>query len=118
MKTLITLLIIGFVIVIMVITNPNEQMHREAVKNKFNTLMQKSTVEQLKNSTNNAEMAGGIIGSMIGTSFIDKIIESIVMSDNYVVFSITRFRYQDQSKIIGIGIFGNVFLSKDLDKIC
>jgi hypothetical protein len=39
----------------------------------------------------------------------------MVIIDNYFIFSITKIKKDDGTKVIGIGAFGNVFFTKKLD---
>jgi len=37
-------------------------------------------------------------------------------TDNYVLFSTTKITWEGETRIIGIGAFGNVFITKELDE--
>ena len=114
-QSIIIISIVVFVL-IAVFTNPNVQIHREAVKTIFNQNLQKSIAEN--ESVNNSELnkAGENIGILLGNVFIDKMIENIITSDNYVLFSITKLSFEGKRKIIGYGLFGNVFISNEVNK--
>ena len=96
-------------------TNPQPERHREAVKSKLSAFMQQSMKESLTQTDNEWEQAGQALGMMLGGALVDRIVEELITSDNYLLFSTTRMHWDGESKVIGIGIFGNVFLSKDID---
>ena len=41
----------------------------------------------------------------------------MVIKDNYIIFSLTKISAFGESKIVGYGILGNVYISDDLKKI-
>ena len=96
-------------------TNPQPERHKEAVKSKLSAFMQQSMKESITQTDNEWEQAGQALGMMLGGALVDRIIEELITSDNYLLFSTTRLHWDGESKVIGIGIFGNVFLSKDID---
>jgi len=101
-------------IIILVVTNPDEELHREKVKKYLYSEMnfEKNLLDDMNND-NEWESLGSALGLSLGLSLTDKIVENIVIIDNYVLFSITKIRFDQKEKIIGIGILGNVvFLRK------
>ena len=110
------LIFTGLILFVGVLTNPNQDRHKEAVKNKLNVFMQKSMKESLKNSDSGTEQFGSALGLMLGGVILDRMIESMISSDNYVLFSTTKATWEGKTKIIGVGIFGNVFISDEIDK--
>ncbi len=112
----IILFVTGVLLIIGALTNPTQDRHKEAVKNKLNVLMQKSIKDSMKNSDSGAEQIGSALGLMLGGAILDRMIESMVSSDNYVLFSTTKATWEGKTKIIGVGVFGNVFISDEIDK--
>lgn len=107
-----TTLIILAIIIIAAITNPKSEDHKLAVKEKMNQYMQTKMQDEIqKNKDDVLGAAGSSLGMLLGTSIIDKFVDGAVTSDNYVIFSLTRATWKDQSRIIGFGVFGNVILS-------
>lgn len=94
------------------ITNPGTQKHKDAVKEKISEAM---NAEMKKNEMPGGE-AGAAIGSAFGGALIDGIVNNLVSSDNYFVCSTTKVTFQGETKVIGIGLFGMVFLSDKLDE--
>ena len=104
------LIIIGILILIAVITNPNQDRHKELVISKFNSKMQTSMSE----TDNGWKQAEHALGMLLGGVFL----ENLINVDNYVLFSTTKITFGKETKLIGIGVFGNVFIfSKALDAI-
>lgn len=99
-------------LLIAILTNPNEDRHKETIKSELNSYMQKNITK----TDNEWEQAGQAIGIALGTTLINGIIENLVSTDNYILFSLTKITFQGKVKIIGIGIFGNVYLTNNLDE--
>ncbi len=117
MKSNYTVLIaIGLILLVAVLTNPNQDRHKEVLRAKFNSYMQKSMSERHTESGNEWEQAGQALGMMLGGALIDGIISNLVITDNYVIFSTTKMTWKGESKVIGVGVFGNVFLTNKIDK--
>lgn len=116
-KNYIALFAIGLIILVAVLTNPNQDRHKEVIRAKFNSYMQKSMSEGLSETENKWKKAGQALGMMIGGAMIDGIISSILSTDNYVIFSTTKITWEGESKVIGVGAFGNVFLTGKLDEV-
>ncbi len=105
------------ILILAAVTNPDQTRHQEAVKSKINALMKQSINENLGESANSLEQAGEVLGTLLGSAIIDKMVENMVYTDNYVILSTTKIRWEGESKVIGIGVFGNVFLSDQLDDL-
>lgn len=112
----IVLIAIGLILLVAVLTNPNQDRHKEVIRAKFNSHMQKSISEGLTELHNEWELAGQALGMMLGGVLIDGIISNIVTTNNYVIFSTTKMTWKGESKVIGVGVFGNVFLTDKIDK--
>lgn len=98
-----------------VFTNPQPERHKEAVKSKLSAFMQQSMKDGLTQTDNEWEQAGQALGVMLAGALVDRIVQELITSDNYLLFSTTRMHWDGESKVIGIGLFGNVFLTDDLD---
>lgn len=108
-KSNIILIVFATIILIAVLTNPSSEEHKQAVKSVINQVVQNSISE------NGSDMEK--LGILFGSSLAEKLIENSVNRDNYILFSITRITWQGKSKIIGYGLFGNVFLSEKVNKV-
>ena len=99
--------IIGLLVLVAVLTNPNQDRHKEVIKAKLTTYLQKSMKE--------SNEFGQALGLMFGGVFVNQILDQMITTDNYVLFSTTKITWEGKSKTIGIGVFGNVFVTKELD---
>lgn len=106
-------IIIVIVLFIAVLTNPDSIKHKEAVKNKLHEYLQKKLQEHSDTSLGET---GGALGAMFADVLVDRIVNNVVSSDNYVVLSTTKVTWEGKSKVIGIGIFGNVFITGNLQE--
>lgn len=112
-----TLFIILAVIIIAAITNPKSEDHKLAVKEKANQYFQSIIQDEIQaNQDDEWSNVGAGLGMLFGTSIVDKFIDGAISSDNYVIFSLTKATFKDETKTIGFGIFGNVFLSGKIDE--
>jgi hypothetical protein len=93
-------------VLILVLTNPSERKHQEKVMAAFSKNLSKIS------SQNSYESAGQTLGLFL----VEALIPKIVFRNNYVLFSLTEVSFQGQSKIVGIGILGNVYLSSKVDE--
>lgn len=105
----ISLIIISAIILIGIITNPNSDRHKEAVKNKLNSIFQTSKSEQESDEWSQ-------LGDAFTMMIIGPIVNNLISTDNYILFSTTKINWEGESRVIGLGAFGNVFLSKQLDE--
>lgn len=112
-KSVLTLIVSLFAVLLLVLTNPSEADHKAAVKTKFNVLMQERIKEQ---ATSKESSFGAGLGALLGGFFIDKLIDTGVSRSNYLLFSTTSFTFGKESKTIGFGILGNVFSSSKVDE--
>lgn len=115
-KELFIFAIIGAIILVAILTNPNQDRHKEVIKNKLNSYMQKSMKQNLTETDNVWAQAGQALGMMLGGALVDRIIDNLVSTDNYVLFSTTKISWEGETKVIGIGAFGNVFITNKLDE--
>ncbi len=115
-KNHIAAVVVGIVVVLAAITNPNQQRHKEVLKSKLNTYLQKSLKTNEEETDDKWGQAGQMLGAMIGGAFIEKILDNIVSTDNYILFSTTKITWQGKNKTIGIGAFGNVYITEEFDK--
>ncbi len=105
--------IIGTTFFIAILTNPNQDRHKEVIKNKINSYMQKAMKQDI---TQTGSKLGQAIGMMMGGALVDRIVDNLVSTDNYVLFSTTKISWEGEMKVIGIGAFGNVFVTNKLDE--
>jgi len=112
----IPLAIIGLIILAAVLSNPDQDRHKEVVKNKLITYLQKSYNQGQPAPKDEWEEGGQALGIMLGGMIIEKVLDNFMSTDNYVVFSTTKITWDGEARIIGIGAFGNVFITKELEE--
>ena len=104
--------IAAVIFLVAMLTNPNQERHKEAVKNGLKTAIQNAIKKLPAKTTDELEQARQALTTMLGDPFIDTIVNDSVSSGNYIFFSTTKFTFEGETKIIGIGAFGNVFIAK------
>lgn len=105
-KGQITIGLAALLLLIAVFTNPDLSRHREAVKTKI-----MNTIGTRTFSADERGQAGAALGMFLGGSLVDMMIDNLVTCDDYIVCSLTKVTFRGTSRIVGIGLFGNVFLS-------
>jgi hypothetical protein len=100
----ITLIVISFILLALMATNPSIEDHRQAVVEKMKEKMTESSNSDTKNEW---QKAGEAIGMAIGGGIVEK----AVSRDNYLLFSLTKISFGDKAKNIGFGLLGNVFVT-------
>jgi predicted lysophospholipase L1 biosynthesis ABC-type transport system permease subunit len=115
-KNYLVVVIIGVIVLVAVLTNPSEDRHREAMKSRLNAHMQKTIKQRLGEDANGLEGLAQALGAILGGSVVSGLVENVVSSDNYVLFSTTKMTWEGESKVVGVGAFGNVFISNKIDK--
>ena len=105
--------VMSMIILVAVLTNPDQDRHKEVIRNELNSYFQQNMTE----SDDKLEQIGQTVGMMLRGAFIDGMINNLVSTDNYLLFSTTKITLDGKTKIIGIGAFGNVFLINKLNKV-
>lgn len=114
MKKLKRLFIVLLVVAIAAfITNPSKEDHKNAVKIKLGEVMK----ESMGNATNDLEKLGQDIGMVFGGALKDQLVESMLITDNYFVFSVSKVRWMGEEKLVSVGAFRYVFVSNKVKKV-
>ena len=87
-------------LITMFITNPNENEHKVQVK---------EYMTSSQDFTKNLEEDYYTFGKILGQTFLEIAIDSVVTRKNYQLLSLTKWGDQ----VIGIGAFGKVFIFKN-----
>lgn len=99
-----SVIILLVLVVLLVLTNPPLEDHKAAVKTAYMGIVDEE-VDDVKMSKGLNNLAKGIGGLVV-----NGVLDSRISRDNYVLFSITRFKRKDRNDPVAIGILGNVFL--------
>ena len=106
----IILIVIGFILVTLMVTNPSTADHKEAIKKEIFKAIESD------NNSNSALQLGEKIGESIGGAMIDNMVER----QNYVLFSLATVKIVKMEGVtnnaITLGIFGQIILLKKYDK--
>lgn len=105
----------ALILIVAAISNPSSEVHKETIKTKLNAYIQKSMSKE-NSSDDELGAAGNAFGMMLGGFIVDKIVDHMVSTNNYILFSTTQINWEGESKTIGIGAFGNVFITGQLDE--
>ncbi|MDD3788042.1 MAG: hypothetical protein PHO94_05035 [Petrimonas sp.] len=91
-------------------TNPDKQAHKEALKTKLTEVINESMAERQDDVvTFNA-------WKIAGPQMTEVFLQNNFAVDDYKVLSLTKINWDNQSYIVGVGAFGNVWITKRLNK--
>jgi len=107
---------LALIIIIGVISNPDLAKHKEAVKTKLKLAFQKESYDSVP-PQDGYEKTGYAIGTLLSGFMFDKIVDNVISSRNYLIFSTTDVLWEGERRMIGIGVFGYVYLSDKVDSI-
>ena len=107
MKKNLVIIIAGFILLLSILTNPNQDRHKEIVKNKIHSILQSSNLIEINNVS---ELTGYTVGMILSNALADLTINNLISTNNYICFSTTKITWGLNTKVIGIGAFGNVYL--------
>lgn len=110
------LLLIALLLAFAFYTNPNPQQHKDAVKEKVNTQLNKTINDKTAKDKTGLGKVGNALGKLLGGKVIDGAAEKMVTIDNYYLFSTTKIKWEGEENIVGFGAFGKVFITKEIDK--
>jgi hypothetical protein len=110
MRLILTIVILA----ILFASNPGLNDHQKAVKAKISQFIKKQTSS--RPGDNQSEQAGKVLLGLVGESMANEVINEVIKRKDYFFFSLTTFEFNGNEKIIGIGIFGEVFISNEIEK--
>jgi hypothetical protein len=116
-KSSVWVLVIIGLIIIFTITNPKEQAHKDAVKSKITSVLHKNMSESKVSDDDTWGKIGEGLGVLFGGVIIDKLVDNFVSCNNCIIFSLTTVTLNDSTKIIGLGVLGNVFIFANVDDV-
>ncbi len=113
-------LIIGILILVALVamlTNPSEEKHRSKVKSVIAAQVQSTIGNEIGSMNKDWGALAKNAGLLMGNAMIDPMVNTMVKSTDYILFSTTNLIWQGESQIIGFGIFGHVFISSKINKM-
>jgi hypothetical protein len=108
-KGIIFLIVIAIAAVAAYFTNPNETEHKIAMKARSNAVLSEIVAEQ-----NNPIIS--TLWRSTGTPLLNEFVGRYVTTKSYYLFSVTQVNWDGQSYPVGAGAFGNVYITKQLNK--
>jgi hypothetical protein len=117
MRYLVVIIISVVVLGILIASNPSLQDHRIAVKSKVNKIIDNELSSKGSNDVGNSLLGkfAFLVGNAAIAEFVDDIVRENVNRKNYLLFSLTSIEYKGDSKVVGVGVLGNVIISSQFD---
>ncbi|MEJ1239284.1 hypothetical protein WBG78_14200 [Chryseolinea sp. T2] len=111
MKTPILSIVVLFILA--GLTNPTRDQHITEVRGVIVSNVLAKSVSHPTSQRQN-ETPASVFGLTLGTVAIKEMVDTFVSVDDYVFLSLTRITHNDQSRVVGVGVFGKVWVSEDL----
>lgn len=107
-----SIFLVIFVTILLVayFTNPKEEIHKERLKIRFTEVIDEIMLERQDD---------GIVYSawkLVGSQLVETFVDNNITVDNYYLFTLTRLHWNGESYIAGIGCFGKVYITKQLNR--
>lgn len=99
--------------IVMYVTNPKPEKHRQAVYHAIEGILKEQKEQLLKSNNNLSKMLEGVNDESI-QSMVLPFLEQAVIVEDYKVFSLTRIDLGTGSYTVGLGLFGKVFIAPQL----
>ncbi len=116
MNNVVSIIIAIVLLGVLAVSNPKLEEHQRAMRFKIEKIVDREfgTSSSSASSSTLENIAAGI-GSMLKSSIIEGIVNESVKRKDYLFFSLTTVEINNDPKIVGIGILGNVFISEKVD---
>lgn len=115
MRKLFPYLFLLILLALAAFSNPDQEMHQAALKDKLKDHLAEKMDAKGESEEGLTSWAQGL-GNFLGGAVIEGVVEGLVRSEDYFFFSLTTLKHQGEDKVIGFGIFGRVFITKEIDK--
>ena len=103
MKKLLAVIIVLLVAILMALTVPDKQKHKDAMMEAVNEFVEEEAIDKL----------GDNVLAKLGKSVVVKTVETALNSklkvDNYYLFNMTHVRLKGEDQMLSLGMFGHVF---------
>jgi hypothetical protein len=97
-----TFIITAIIALVLMITNPSEQKHKDEV-----------AALVLSNINKNVDLEANPYNALV-VVFAQSMVNNMVRRNDYILFSITEINYLGATKTAGVGVLGMVFISNDI----
>jgi hypothetical protein len=117
MNNVVAVIIAIVLLGVLAVSNPKLEEHQRAMRFKIEKIVDREfgNSNSSSSSSSTLETIASGIGSMLKTSIIDGIVKEYVKRKDYLLFSLTTVEINNEPKIVGIGLLGNVFISEKVD---
>jgi len=114
-KTIVFLAFLFLVIAIAFFTNPTPSEHKAAVKEVLYEHLKKSMKTNFSDFSIDQNTGLGT-GMMFGGALVEMLVENMVTSEDYYLFSVTQITWKNSTRTLGVGLFGRVMISDKLEE--
>jgi len=106
-----------FVVVALILmaTNPSHEAHADKMKMELKSIMSSAMAKE-SGSNDGWEQAGAMLGMALGGGIIDMMVDNMLKTQSFLVFSLTQIEFDGETKTVGFGLLGNVFISSEVKK--
>jgi len=109
MKKLLTLVVLLLICILMTLTRPNKETHKEAMMKAVNEYVE----EEMKAGMGINMLAK--LGKNVIVRTVSVLLDTQLEEHNYYLFNTTSAKIQGEEKILSVGILGHVFtFDKDM----
>ena len=103
MKKLLVVIIVLLVAILMALTVPDKQKHKDAMMAAVKEFVEEEAVDKLGDNIL-AKLGKGVVVKTVETALNSKL-----KVDNYYLFNTTHVRLKGEDQILSLGMFGHVF---------
>jgi hypothetical protein len=114
-KTIIFLAFLFLIMATAFFTNPTPAEHKAAVKEVLHEHLKKSMNSNFPDLSDDQNGASAL-GMMFGGALVEMLVENMVTSKDYFLFSITQTTWKNNTRNLGVGLFGRVMISDELEE--
>ena len=107
----VALIFLVIIVLAMVISNPDKDDHREAIKEQISMAISK----QLPGGDDFLSSGFQMMGKLIARNVIDAVLDSEMVYHNYILFSKSTVKWNGRSHTVSYGVFGHVFTVNEDD---
>ena len=104
---------IFLVIATAIVTNPDVRTHQDAVKQEFTRFYEQEYSSHTQYASTEIVRSEYLLSKSFGMSVIDNMVDFSINCSNYGLFSLTKMSWDGNEQVIGVGLFGTVFLLGD-----
>lgn len=108
-KGVIVLILLLLVVIIAFFTNPDKEVHKEAIIERTDQIMEEIIAER-------NDAISSTAWELAGKKLLSEFIDTNVTVDNYYLFSIPKVNWDGNSYPIGVGAFSKVYITKHLNR--